>query len=84
MPASIVTVVIGLSVTVWDILFYLSYRMEQKAERWRWALDALMERLDRERAGYVETFYLAPITKRALSPSIMPLVHSRIRTVSLN
>jgi hypothetical protein len=84
MTPSVISIGIGLSLTLWDLLLYLGHRLREDMAKSPSLMEELREWLERERSGYLETFYFVAITKRAVSPSITALVRSHLRATSLN
>ena len=78
------SLILGILFTTIDLGMYLHHRLDEASSRLDYELAEITRWLERRRADYLETFYLVPITRLSISPSIAAVLQAQYRALSLN
>jgi len=78
------SVILASLIMMIDLGLYLQHCMDESSRRLDEELNELRRWLDRRQSNYLETFYLVPITRHAVSPSIGAMLQAQYRALSVN
>lgn len=78
------SIVLASLIMMIDLALYLQHLMDESSRRLDEELNELRYWLASRQRNYLETFYLVPITRQAVSPSITAMLQAQYRALSVN